>query len=121
MPGRYCIMCGKQRNGIEIKSDRVLEAIRWFKRNVTKDEKRNTLVVCKECYSTYKKNRDRYTSRQALYAILGFLFAVFSLLLSPQLTTVLLCIIIFAVLYLLSLLNYTPALSIKETKANRSA
>ena len=110
----YCIICAKQKNGIAIKDDHVLDALHWFKKNVTKNEKGNRLVVCKEDYSAYKKKRDKYTSRQALYVAIGAIFMILGLVASVSLSTVALGILVIAVLYLLSLINYTPALDIKK-------
>ena len=114
----YCIICGNKRNGIPIRNDYVLEVMRWFKRNVTKDEKGNRLVVCKECYPKYKKNMDRFNSRQAIYMVLAGLFFIFTILTAPILQAVSLSIMVFIALYLLSLLNYTPGLQITEKKPN---
>ena len=120
-----CIICGKQRDGLEVKTDWVITSMRWFKRNVTKDEQGNRLVVCKGCYPIYKKNRDKYTSRQTLYLVLGALFIILGLLISSYdilrfLSAIGLSVIILAVLYLISLLNYTPALAMPQGKKGAS-
>lgn len=112
MPRSYCIMCGKERKGIAVREDHVLAAVRWFKRNVTKDEKGNSIVVCRDCYPEYKKRRGAYESRQRLYLALGAVFLVVSLILSPQAMTVLVSLVVLAVLYLFSLMSYTPRISI---------
>ncbi len=114
MKATYCIICGKQKQGIPIKDDRVLEAIRWFKRNVTHNEKGNRLAICRECYPEYRKRRDRYTSRQAIYVILGAIFLVLGAAIRLTAQTVMVGILLLIALYGLSLLNYTPALSIKD-------
>jgi len=110
----YCIICGKQTSGIPVRNDHVLDAMRMFKRNVTKNEQGNRLVVCKADYPAYKKKRDKYTSRQALYIAVGILFMIFGLLVSISLTSVFLSLLVIAVLYLISLINYTPALDIRK-------
>jgi len=115
----YCIMCAKKKDGIEVKEDHVLGALRWVKRNITKDEKRNRLVVCKECYLDYKKRRSKYTGRQILYLVLGFLFVILGIAISPSLQTIGLAMLLLVILYLISLLNYTPSLSIKEDKKKK--
>ncbi|MHB1830046.1 MAG: hypothetical protein ACYCO0_01505 [Candidatus Micrarchaeaceae archaeon] len=114
MKATYCIICGKQKHGIPIKNDRVLEAIRWFKRNVTKNEKGNNLAICRECYPEYRKRRDRYTSRQAIYVIMGVIFLILGAAIQFKASTVMVGILLLIALYGLSLLNYTPALSIKD-------
>ena len=114
MKATYCIICGKQKHGIPIKNDSVLEAIRWLKRNVTKNEKGNSLAVCRECYPEYRKRRDKYTSRQAIYVIMGVIFLVLGAAIQLTASTVMAGIILLIALYCLSLLNYTPALSMKD-------
>ncbi len=109
----YCIICGKQKRGLPVKNDHVLEALRLFKRNITRNEQGNKLVVCKEDYLAYKKKREKYTSRQTLYIAIGVIFMILGLLVSISLSTILLSIFVIAVLYTLSLINYTPALDIK--------
>lgn len=118
----YCIMCGKQRNGIAVRNDYVIEAIRLFKRNVTKDEKGSNLVVCKDCYPKYRKRRDGYTSKQALYVALGVLFLIFLVVISQTITAVVLGIMVLLVMYVMSLFNYTPDLVVrtKPEKASKS-
>jgi len=118
----YCIMCGKRRPGIPVESDYVIEAIRWFKRNVTKDEQKNRLVVCKNDYPKYKKNRDRYTLRRFIYLSLGAVFVVLGLLLSFRIGTLLAGFAVLIFLYLISLMNYTPKLRIEvKTTASKKA
>src|SRR5271157_3202259 len=99
MPSSYCIMCGKETEGIEVQNDYVLSALRWFKRNVTKDEKKNRIVVCKACYLDYKKK---------LYLALGIVFLITFVVLSPKAETVLISLVVLAVLYLFSLFSYIP-------------
>ncbi len=109
----YCIICGAEKKGLEVQDDWELGAIRWFKRNVTKNEKGNRLVVCRECYPKYEASRGKFESRQKLYIALGAIFAVLSLVLSPSLTSVLLAVSIMLIMLALSLLSYTPKISIK--------
>ena len=109
----YCIICAKKKEGITVKDDRVLESIRWFKRNVTRNEQGNKLCVCKECYPVYKKRRDTYTSRQIIYVVIGAIFAILIFALSLSLAALATGAVILVGLYLLSLLSYTPDLAIK--------
>lgn len=117
MKTTYCIICGKKKAGIPVEEDRVIYAIRWFKRNVTRNEQGNSLVVCKEDYATYKKNRDRFVSRRMIYVGIGVIFLVLGLLVSFSLGALAMGIIVIAALYLMSLLNYMPKLKYEETKA----
>ena len=108
----YCIICGKQADGIEIKIDNVIKTIRYLKKTIFKTEKNNRLVVSKECYPLYIKNRKRYVSRQRLYITLGIVFVIFSIFISPTIQTIILSVSVLIFLYLISLLNYTPDLII---------
>jgi cytochrome b subunit of formate dehydrogenase len=104
-------MCGKERDGIEVQDDFVLGAVRWFKRNVTKDEKKNRIVVCRDCYPQYKKRRGAYNFRQKLYLALGVAFLLISLVMSPRATTIVVSLLVLAMLYLFSLMSYTPRIA----------
>ncbi|MDE1856607.1 MAG: hypothetical protein KGH98_00820 [Candidatus Micrarchaeota archaeon] len=69
-----CIICGEKRNGLPVKEDFVIGAIRWFKRNVTRNERGYRLVVCKDCYKEYHKSRAVFERRQMAYIALGVIF-----------------------------------------------
>lgn len=112
----YCIMCGLEKDGIEIKIDNVITSIRYIKKKIFHTEKNNKLVVCKECYPNYAKSRKRFINRQRLYVGLGVLFLIFSVILAPNVGSLLIGVIILLLLYLLSFLNYTPELSISVKK-----
>ena len=115
-----CIVCGLEKPGLKVREDFVIKGIRVFKRYVTRNEKGYALVVCKECYPKYKKERDRMVRRRLIYLIIGVLFAAIFIALSPNKALALLygaLIVLF--LYLLSLVNYTPALDI-QPKAGRA-
>lgn len=112
-----CIVCGKEKDGLEVRDDKVIEAIRWFKRNVTKNEKGYRLVVCKECYPVYLKARKRFERRQALYIAVGVVFAALILFASVNKALALLYgIAIVVFVYLLSILTYVPALNMPAQK-----
>jgi len=115
-PKTYCIVCAKEKPGIPIKEDRVIGTIRLIKKNVLKSEKRNRIVVCKDCYEDYKKYRKRYTRRQALYLALGVVFLIMLMLINPSVYAALTGLGMLALLYLLSLLNYMPELDIPAGK-----
>lgn len=108
----YCIMCGEKKAGIAVKGDRVIRSIRWFKKNVTKNEKGHGLVVCRSCYPEYTKRLAKYRSRQAIYLVLGVLFVISELIISPSAISLLIGLLMLAVLYLFSLLNYAPRLDV---------
>ncbi|MEM0086893.1 MAG: hypothetical protein QW774_03510 [Candidatus Micrarchaeaceae archaeon] len=114
----YCIICGKEKQGIPIEEDFVIESIRWFKRNVTKNEQHNRLVVCRECYPKYAKQRKSFESRRTLYIALGIAFIILSVLISPRATTIAIAVAVAVFLYLLSFLSYMPKLDIESVKAS---
>ncbi len=119
MAGSYCIICGKEKKGIAVSDDHVLKALRWFKKNVTRNVRNNKLVVCKECYPQYTKMRKRYVGRRTAYVALGVLFLMFAVIVSAGASGIaafIIGVIIIIFLYLLSLVNYMPALQLKKQK-----
>ena len=118
MPGSYCIICGKHKDGIKVANDPVLGTLRWFKTNVTKNVKNNALVVCKSCYPKYSTQRKKYVNRRTAYLALGILFLIFSLIISSGAwpTALLVGIAIVALLYALSLINYMPGLQLNAVR-----
>lgn len=114
-----CIICGKERVGIPVKNDYIIEAIRWIKTNITKNEKNNRLVVCKECYPKYKKERDRFISRFAIYVGLGVVFVITGSLIGGF-GALLYTLPVLLLLFLLSLLNYMPALDIETVRKKQA-
>ena len=112
-----CIICGGAVDGLEVQEDYVIRAIRWFKRNVTRNAKNYRLVVCKECYVKYKKARDSYVRKQIAYVVIGVLFAGLLIAAGRSLMAVLAGLAIIALMYLLSLLSYMPALAGKPGQA----
>jgi hypothetical protein len=117
----YCIICGGKKDGIEIREDHVIEAIRLFNRKVLRQPpKNNRIVVCEACYPKYKAQRKKYLGRQRLYLILGGLFVVFGVIVSlNKLEALLVGIVLIAVLYLFSLLTYVPELKAEPKPESR--
>ena len=106
-----CIICGKRIAGIEVRNDYILSSIRWFKRNVTRNEKGFRLVVCKEDFPKYYKQRKSFERKRSLYIGLGVVFAAALFILSEfNLYSLFYGIGIVVFLYLLSLVSYMPAL-----------
>lgn len=116
-----CIMCGAERPGIPVKGDMVLDAIRWFKRNVTRNAKDNLLVVCKDDWPRYNKARKRFMTRRAIYVALGVLFVILVNAVAFTLSTFALTLLVLAFFYLLSLFNYIPALDLGKREAKAPA
>ncbi|MCL4375259.1 hypothetical protein M1394_00460 [Candidatus Marsarchaeota archaeon] len=119
MAKRYCIVCGKEKKGIEIEHDIIIKSIRWFKRNVTKNEKNNVLVVCSSCYPLYKKSRDKFELRERLYIALGLIFFILMVFISHTIASFIAGLVVIAFLYLLSLMNYMPKLDLEKAKKIR--
>ncbi|MEM0074698.1 MAG: hypothetical protein QXS17_01640 [Candidatus Micrarchaeaceae archaeon] len=96
-----------------MQNDFIISSIRWFKKNITKNEQNNKLVVCKECYTEYSSARKRYEGRMKLYLALGIIFALFAIIVSSdKLYALGIGVLVVALLYLFSLLSYTPKLKI---------
>ncbi|MCL5239056.1 MAG: hypothetical protein M1286_01110 [Candidatus Marsarchaeota archaeon] len=114
MQKSYCIVCGEERRGIPVEDDFVLGSIRWFKRNVTKNERNNKLVVCRSCYPKYISGRKKFESRQKLYIAFGVIFASLNLFISATIYSVLVSVAVLLLLFAFSFLSYTPRISIKK-------
>ncbi|MEM3781464.1 MAG: hypothetical protein QXT43_00675 [Candidatus Micrarchaeaceae archaeon] len=106
-----CIICGNEKQGLEVENDFVINSIRWFKKNVTKNERNNRLVVCRDCYIKYAGMRKKYEGRVRLYLALGIIFALFAFLVSAdKLYALAIGAFVVALLYLFSMLSYMPKL-----------
>jgi hypothetical protein len=117
--GSRCIICGNEREGLEVLPDYMLDTIRWFKRK-TGTEKKYRLVVCRDCFESYSKLRQRYRRRQIECVALGLIFA--AVLVSFNFVRGIFfggAIVVF--MYLLSQLSWIPALRMPapEKKAKR--
>lgn len=115
----YCIVCGERRRGLPVKTDHVIDAIRWFKTNVTRNERNNVLVVCKACYPKYKDMRKRFVTRMYAYVGLGVLFAVLVLSRGFSALALVVGLLLIAALFLFSLLNYMPDLELGKKKESK--
>ena len=109
-----CIICGKEKSGIPVKEDMVLDVIKWFKRNVTRNAQDNVLVVCKEDWLQYNKARKKFTSRMTLYIVLGVIFVIIGNVVAFSLYTLVTTLGVLLLFYLLSLLSYMPALDLDK-------
>ena len=76
MKKTVCIICGKEKNGLQVKDDYVLETLRWIKTNITKNVKNYNLVVCKEDFLTYQKKRDGFERKEIIYGAIGVIFLI---------------------------------------------
>ncbi len=108
-----CIICGEKKNGLSVREDYMIQAIRWFKKNVTKNERGYALVVCKSCYPKYAKARKKFENRQLLYLILGVVFAAVLVYASvDKPLAILYGMLVILFMFLLSLLTYMPELEV---------
>jgi len=113
-----CIICAQEKNGLGVKDDWMIGAMRWVKRNITKNPKNYNLVVCKECFLDYKKKRDGYERKQMLYAVLCIIFLV-ALAITTRLNpgAIVIGLVITLFLQALAQLSYMPPVDIPTTNA----
>ncbi len=109
----YCIVCGKEKNGIEIRNDKIIEGIRWIKTKITGSHSDNRLVVCRDCYGKYSVSKKRFDSRKRLYLILGIIFAALILLVNVTIISIAFAIFMVALLYVFAFFNYVPDLDVE--------
>ncbi len=110
-------MCSQERDGLQVKEDRILGLMRWTKSKIAKNPKNYRLVVCKECFLNYKKRHDRYERNQMLYIILGVLFLVaLGIAARGSLSAIGFGIVILIFLYILAQLSYLPAVEMPQIK-----
>ena len=119
--GPRCIICGEAKEGLPVKEDYVIASIRWVNRNIFHKYRNYRLVVCKDCYLKYSKQRDKYVRKQITYVIIGVLFTLALLFSShgnPISLLYGLAVIVF--MYALSLTSYIPALNIRKHEVEKS-
>ncbi|MDE1810634.1 MAG: hypothetical protein KGH66_01150 [Candidatus Micrarchaeota archaeon] len=118
MKENRCIICGEKRNGLAVKEDYQIRAIRWFKRKVTRNEKGYGLVVCKECYPKYRKQKDSYNKKQGIYLAIGIIFAFFLAAFSGSNigVAILYGAVVIIFMYALAQLSYMPSLVAEQKK-----
>jgi hypothetical protein len=122
--GSRCIICGLEKDGLEVKEDYVINAMRYFKKNITKNAKNYRLVVCKECFPKYDKARNSYVKKQISYVAIAVAFAVLLIIVAAgNLGAIVYGLAIIIFMYLLSLLSYTPGVkmppNVKPPKVGR--
>jgi hypothetical protein len=109
---KACMICGKEKAGIDVQEDWVITAMRWFKENITHNAKGYKIVVCKECMPKYAKMRSKFQRRQMFYVGLGIVFTLTIAIVSGgrYLGIISYGIVITLFLYALSLVSYVPGL-----------
>jgi hypothetical protein len=118
--GERCIICNQEKEGLGIKEDNIVYFLRWLNSHTVKYRNPNYPVVCRECFTKYRKQRKSYERKLISYLIIGFLFAGFIIVGSGgKPLSFLFGLIIIAFMYLLSLLSYIPELEIGQNKESR--
>jgi hypothetical protein len=113
-----CIMCGNERDGLVVKDDAIIGALRWIKTNITRNAKNYRLVVCKECFLNYRKKRESYERKMIIYTIIGIIFLVsLAVVSNEKLSAVGVGLLIIILLLLLAQLSYVPAVSMPKARA----
>ena len=118
---KVCIMCGKEKEGLNVKEDHVIAAMRWVKHNITKNPKNYHMVVCKDDFVAYKKKRDSFERKRAAYVIIGVLFTLLLLAFANGrfLGAIFYGVGVIVFMYLLSLLSYMPAVDMPQIQQKR--
>ena len=110
----FCIICGKRKKGFEVEEDLFIKGIRKVKK-IFGIEKKNKLVVCKECYPKYLQMRKKFESKQKHFAILWVIFFIIVLVFSPDKISAIFFSLILLFLFLLLLIPYyIPKIKEKE-------
>jgi hypothetical protein len=112
----FCIICGKRKEGFEVEEDFVIKTIRGIKK-FFRIEKKNKLVVCKDCYQKYLKMRKKFEKKQKHFAIVFIIFFVIAIVFSPNLSTIFCSLILLFLFFLLLAPYYVP--KIKSQKENK--
>jgi len=107
MKKTVCVVCKKEKKGVRVEDDPVIEAIRGIKERLN-ISKRNILVVCKECLPKAEEKRKRFERSVMTWGILAVLVAVLLLLISFSIQSLLLSVVTAVLFMLLALLSYFP-------------
>jgi hypothetical protein len=117
-----CIICGEEKNGLEVKEDNVIKLIRYFKRNVTRNEKNYRLIVCRQCYPKYSKERSSFMKRMTFYVGIGVVFGIIAIVVAPlNIASYVIAAIVICLMYLFSLLSYMPAITVPQSASAKTA
>ncbi len=111
-----CIMCAKEKPGLPVREDAMLGAMRWIKRNITRNPKNYRLVVCKEDFLTYRKKREGYERKQIIYVLIGLIFLVaLGVSTKGNLNAIAFGLVIVLLMFGLAQLSYIPSVAIPAT------
>jgi len=123
-----CIICGKRKKGSEVEEDIFIKGIKEVKK-ILGIEKKNKLVVCKECYPKYLEMRKKYETKRKHFLIIFLVYSLvvmfFSIVYSLSSRPISLSPIFSAIFFLLFLLflflililpYYVPKIKEKKRK-----
>ncbi len=102
-----CVICEKDKKGVEVVDDLVIHAIRKFKKKL-RFETGNKLVVCSECMPEHERRRKKF--EQSLVTNGGFgVILLIVLGLIGGLNGILYGVLLVVLMLLLTLIVYWPA------------
>lgn len=108
-----CMICNEQKPGIDVRPDSVINTLRWLNSHTLKYKNQYRPVVCRECFQKYLKARKSFERKRTSYLVIGVLFAVVLFITSrADPWSILAGLGVIALMYLLSLINYTPELEL---------
>ena len=123
-----CIICGKRKKGFEVEEDIFIKGIREIKK-ILGIEKKNKLVVCKECYPKYLEMRKKYETKRKHFLIIFLVYSLvvmfFSIVyslssrpisLSPILSAIFFLLFLLFLFLILLLPYYVPKVKEKKEK-----
>jgi hypothetical protein len=117
-----CIICGEEKEGLNIKIDNIVTTIRWINSHTIRAKSRGRPVVCRECFPKYYKARKSYEKKLVSYLIIGILFAIFIIVASrARPSSFLFGFAIIVFMFLLSIISYVPSVETKAAGAARQA
>ena len=115
-----CMICGSQKDGIDVRPDWVIGALKWLNTHTVKYKNPYRPVVCRDCFQKYRKARRSFERKRIAYLAIGVLFAAVlsaASRLSPY--ALLASAGVVAFMYLLSLVSYMPDIQLPGDDARR--
>ncbi len=117
-----CMICNQQKEGINIRQDSVVSAIRWLNSKTFKYSNPYRPVICRDCFLRHRKLRQDFEHKRIAYLVIGFIFLVVLIIASRgNPVSILAGIGVVAFMYLLALISYVPALDIPEQREQQAA
>ena len=116
-----CIICNEQKDGLRVAPDYFIETVRWINSHTIKYKNPYRPVVCRQCFTKYRKLRKSFERKRIYYLVIGVLFAgVLAVASKGNPYSFLAGLGVIAFMYLLSLINYMPALEIPSAPMQRT-